>query len=79
MNGAIPAQSAMASAVALLSSPPAMGVKGQGQRCVYVCVCMLSCVSILFFMATSIDVSTKPDQHRFNTDVGTASLSPACK
>ena len=32
MNGAIPAQVAMASAIALLSSPTAMGVKGQ--RCV---------------------------------------------
>ena len=32
----------MASAIALLSSPPAMGVKGQGQGvCVCVCVCVL--------------------------------------
>ena len=35
LNGAIPAQVAMASAVALLSSPPAMGVKGQRAK---VCV-----------------------------------------
>ena len=41
LNGVIPAQVAMASAVALLSSPPAMGVKGQGQG---VCVCV--CVSL---------------------------------
>ena len=34
LNGAIPAQAAMASAVASLSSPPAMGV----QWCVCVCV-----------------------------------------
>ena len=39
LNGVIPAQVAMASAVALLSSPPATGVKGQG-----VCVC--GCVGV---------------------------------
>ena len=44
LNGAIPAQAAMASAVASLSSPPAMGVKRSMVNGVWggggVCVCV---------------------------------------
>ena len=52
LNGAIPAQVAMASGVASLSSPPAMGV----QWCVHVCACMHVCVCVCVCMCVCIDM-----------------------
>ena len=43
LNGAIPAQAAMASVVASLSSPPAMGVQWSNGMCVCVCVYVCMC------------------------------------
>ena len=42
LKGAIPAQAAMASAVASLSLPPVMGVQWSNGVCV--CVCVFVCV-----------------------------------
>ena len=44
LNGAIPAQVAMASAVASLSSPLAMGVQWSNANGVCVCTCVCVCV-----------------------------------
>ena len=48
----------MASAVALLSSPPAMGLKGQRCACVCVCVCVCvrACVCACECVCNSIDL-----------------------
>ena len=50
LNGEMPAQVAMASAVELLSSPPAMDVKGQ--TCVCTCVCVYVCLCVHAYLCS---------------------------
>ena len=59
LNGAIPAQVAMASAVASLSSPPAMGVQWSNGARTFMCVCVhaRSCMCVCLCARVCVHVS----------------------